>query len=136
MKGIFTMRRFRESRYDNLYRLNRSSNRRIYEGDASKKTNYAVQVRDMNKGYIHLFTGTKNDCLKLERILDDFTDEMKNLQDEYEYEANMNWLFDEVLSNYGHVAEISYRDIDSNNNYWDYDQPYHIINDYYFDLYL
>jgi hypothetical protein len=43
------MRRFRESRYDNLYRLNRSSNRRIYEGDASKKTNYAVQVRDMNK---------------------------------------------------------------------------------------
>jgi hypothetical protein len=61
---------------------------------------------------------------------------MKNLQDEYEYEANMNWLFDEVLSNYGHVAEISYRDIDSNNNYWYYAQPYHIINDYYFDLYL
>lgn len=90
----------------------------------------------MNSGYIHLFTGTKADCLKLEKILDDFTREMEDWQDDIEYESNMDWLNDEVLSNYGHIDEINYREIDDNNNYWDYDQPYHIINDYYFDMYL
>ena len=112
--------------------------RRLREGDASLKTNYAVQVRDMNKGYIYLFTGTKTKCKELEDNIDAVLSFIDDTDDEYEAESQLEWLLDQVLPQYGYVGEINYREIDNNDNYYDYetDRYYHIINDVPYDLYM
>ena len=110
----------------------------VTEGDASKKTNYAVQVRDMNKAHIHLFTGTKADCERLEKQIDDFLRWAEyDCENEDDYMFEEEWLLGE-MENFGHISEIAEREIDERNNYYDYStgKTYHIINDYFFDLYL
>ena len=110
----------------------------VTEGDASKKTNYAVQVIDMNKAHIHLFTGTKADCERLEKQIYDFLRWAEyDCENEDDYMFKEEWLLGE-MEKFGHISEIAEREIDERNNYYDYStgKTYHIINDYFFDLYL
>ena len=116
----------------------RMQKKSVTEGDVSKKTNYAVQVRDMNKALIHLFTGTKADCERLEKQIDDFLRWAEyDCENEEEYMFEEEWLLGE-MEKFGHISEIAEREIDERNNYYDYStgKTYHIINDYFFDLYL
>ena len=112
--------------------------RRLREGDASLKTNYAVQVRDMNKGYIYLFTGTKTKCKELEDNIDAVLSYIDECDDPEEAEFQMEWLMNTVLPEYGCVEEVYPRMIDANNNYRSTNtgRLYHIINDVPYDLYM
>lgn len=112
----------------------------IKEGDASKKTNYAVMVRNMNNGKYNLYTGTKAECEELLDVLENFESFAAECEDEYCWEEA--FVIDE-MSNYNCVEEIYYRMIDENDNYnlanhyGDYGQIVHIINaDAPVDLYL
>ena len=128
--------------YGNLIECNRQAKRSrkksIKEADASTKTNYAVQVRDMNKGYTYLFTGTKAKCQQLEQNIDAVLSYIDEYDDPEEAESQIEWLTDMVLPEYGCVEEIYTRMIDANNNYHDSDtdRTYHIINDVAYDLYF
>lgn len=57
----------------------------VTEGDASKKTNYAVMVRDMNKGTYNLYTGTKSKCEELLAVLESLESFSAECEDEDEY---------------------------------------------------
>lgn len=106
------------------------SQKKITAGDASKKTNYAVQWRDMQTGYVHLATGTKSEMEDLNRYLKGIED----IDDQYDSDYE---LVQDELANYGQVSEITWRNIDRQNNYLDYrtDITYHILNDVPYDLY-
>lgn len=117
----------------------------VTEGDASKKTNYAVMVRNMNNGKYNLYTGTKSECEKLLDVLENFESFAAECEDEDEYCWEEAFVIDE-MSNYNCIEEIYYRLIDSNDNYslrnhygdfGDIGGTVHIINaDAPIDLYL
>ena len=94
----------------------KESFRRLREGDASKKTNYAVIVRNMNKGTYNLYTGTKADCEQLLSDLDAFESFAHECNDEDEYFAEEEYIID-LLSSYGCLPEIYRNMIDRNDNY-------------------
>lgn len=129
-KRTINKRNFLEFNHNRFHRT------RIAEGDANKKTNYAIQVRNMRNAHIYLLTGTKSQCLKLEEILDSVLDQLEDMDDD-ELEDTLEWLYNDVFSEYGLVGKINFRNIDKNNNYYDYndDRYYHIINDISYDLY-
>ena len=94
----------------------KESFRRLREGDASKKTNYAVIVRNMNKWTYNLYTGTKADCEQLLSDLDSFESFANECDDENEYFAEEEYIID-LLSSYGCLPEIYRNMIDRNDNY-------------------
>ena len=94
----------------------KESFRRLREGDASKKTNYAVIVRDMNKGTYNLYTGTKADCEQLLSDLNAFESFANECNDEDEYFAEEEYIID-LLSSYECLPEIYRNMIDRNDNY-------------------
>ena len=114
----------------------------VTEGDASKKTNYAVMVRNMSNGKYNLYTGTKAKCEELLDVLENFESFAAECDDEDEYCWEEAFVIDE-MSNYNCIEEIYYKMIDENDNYnlanhyGDYGQIVHIINaDAPIDLYL
>ena len=117
----------------------------VTEGDASKKTNYAVMVRNMNNGKYNLYTGTKAECEELLDILENLESLAATCEDEDEYCWEEAFVID-TLSNYNCIEEIYYRMIDNNDNYslrnhysdfGDIGGTVHIINaDSPIDLYL
>jgi hypothetical protein len=118
------------------------SRRSIKEGDASKKTNYAVMVRNMNNGKYNLYTGTKAKCEELLDVLESLESFADECEDEDEYCWEEAYAVD-LMDDYGCIEEIYYRMIDENDNYnlanhyGDYGQIVHIINaDAPVDLYL
>lgn len=120
----------------------RMQKKSVTEGDASKKTNYAVMVRDMNKGTYNLYTGTKAKCEELLDVLESLESFADSCEDQDEYFAEEAYAVD-LMSEYGCIEEIYYRMIDENDNYnlanhyGDYGQIVHIINaDAPVDLYL
>ena len=88
----------------------------IKEGDASKKTNYAVMVYDMNTAHYSLFTGTKDRCEQLLSDLEAFESFANDCEDEGEYFAEEEYIMD-LLSKYNCIPEIYQRLIDDNSNY-------------------
>ena len=88
----------------------------IKEGDASKKTNYAVMVYDMNTAHYSLFTGTKARCEQLLSDLDAFESFANDCEDEDEYFAEEEYIMD-LLSKYNCIPEIYQGLIDDNSNY-------------------
>ena len=124
---------------ENSERMHKKS---VTEGDASKKTNYAVMVRNMNNGKYNLYTGTKAKCEELLDVLENFESFAAECDDEDEYCCEEAFVIDE-MSNYNCIEEIYYKMIDENDNYnlanhyGDYGQIVHIINaDAPVDLYL
>lgn len=114
----------------------------VTEGDASKKTNYAVMVRNMSNGKYNLYTGTKAKCEELLDVLESLESFAAECEDENEYCWEEAYAVD-LMSEYGCIEEIYYRMIDENDNYnlanhyGDYGQIVHIINaDSPVDLYL
>lgn len=114
----------------------------VTEGDASKKTNYAVMVRTMGNGKYNLYTGTKAKCEELLDVLESLESFANNCADQDEYFAEEEYVLD-LMSKYGCIEEIYYRMIDENDNYnlarhyGDYGRIIHIINaDAPVDLYL
>ena len=92
------------------------SRRSIKEGDASKKTNYAVMVYDMNTAHYSLFTGTKARCEQLLNDLEAFESFANDCEDEEEYFAEEEYIMD-LLSGYNCIPEIYQGLIDNNSNY-------------------
>ena len=124
---------------ENSERMHKKS---VTEGDASKKTNYAVMVRNMNNGKYNLYTGTKAECEELLNVLENFESFAAECEDEDEFCWEEAFVIDE-MSNYNCIEEIYYRLIDNNDNYslknhyGDFGGMVHIINaDSPVDLYL
>lgn len=120
----------------------RMQKKSVTEGDASKKTNYAVMVRNMNNAKYNLYTGTKAECEELLDILENLESLAATCEDEDEYCWEEAFVID-TLSNYNCIEEIYYRLIDNNDNYslrnhyGDFGGTVHIINaDSPVDLYL
>ena len=110
-----------ESCIDQLRELSNDRNeslsrRSIKEGDASKKTNYAVMVYDMNTAHYSLFTGTKARCEQLLNDLEAFESFADDCENEEEYFAEEEYIMD-LLSTYNCIPEIYQRQIDDNSNY-------------------
>lgn len=105
--------------------LKYESMRRLGEGNASLKTNYAVIVYDMNTGSYNLYTGTKKMCEQLYKDLFDF-----NIDDydDDEKEDMYDWLYGR-LNEFNCIERIDFRrGIDYRDNYSDGYDKYHIIN--------
>lgn len=105
--------------------LKYESIRRLGEGNASLKTNYAVIVYDMNTGSYNLYTGTKKMCEQLYKDLFDF-----NIDDydDDEKDDMYDWLYDR-LNEFNCIERIDFRrGIDYRDNYSDGYDKYHIIN--------
>ena len=98
---------------ENSERMHKKS---VTEGDASKKTNYAVMVRNMNNAKYNLYTGTKAECEELLDILENLESLAATCEDEDEYCWEESFVID-TLSNYNCIEEIYYRMIDNNDNY-------------------
>lgn len=110
--------------------------------ESSKKTNYAVMVRNLSNGKYNLYTGTKDKCKELLDVLENFESFAAECENEDEYCWEEAFVID-TLSDYNCIEEIYYRMIDENDNYnlanhyGDYGQIVHIINaDAPVDLYL